>query len=60
MEQGEAIEFVREIAKGKTTYRTAKILGISWPCVRKWLSENPPKISYGHLEKLEKFKNANH
>lgn len=55
--QVEAIEFVRELAKGKTTYRVAKILGVSWPTVRNWLSENPKEIELFNLEKIEKAKN---
>lgn len=59
MEQAEAIEFVREMAKGKTRYRTAKIIGATWGTIDKWLSKNPTEISYNYLQKLEILKNDN-
>lgn len=55
--QDEAIQFVREFAKDKTTYRVAKILGVNWSTVRNWTSKNPKEISYNNLEKIEKFRN---
>jgi len=57
MEQAEAINFLREFAKGKTHYRVAKILGVNWNTVNNWLSEKPRKISYEYLIKLEQIKN---
>ena len=59
MEQAEALEFVRELAKGKTRYRTAKIIGTTWGTINKWLSKNPTEISYDYLQKLENMKNDN-
>ena len=58
MDQAEAIEFVRGMAVGKSTYRMAKILGISWATARNWLSKNPKEISYPMLQKLQEFKNS--
>lgn len=56
MNQQEAIDFVREMAKTKTTYRVSKILDVSWPTVRNWLSEKPNEIQLSNLEKIEKLK----
>ena len=59
MDQAEALKFVREIAKGKSGYRTSKILDVSWPTARNWLSKNPAKISYLNLKKLEALRGQN-
>ena len=54
--QSEALEFVKETAKDKTRYRVAKIFGVSWVTAKNWLSENPNKISYINLGKIEAVK----
>ncbi len=56
IDQVEAIKFVREFSKGRTRYRVAKILGVSWGSVNNWLSNNPKKISFNGLESIEKIK----
>lgn len=62
MEQAEAIGFLREFVKGKTRYRAAKILEVSWGSLNNWLSKKPKKISYENLKKIEALKKmvANH
>lgn len=59
MNQIEAIEFLKELKTTKSSYKVAKLIGVSWPTVRKWLSENPGRIQDEKLELIEKFKNAN-
>lgn len=57
MNQNEAIEFLKEMKTKKSGYKIAKLLGVSWPSVRKWLSVNPGRIQDEKLEKIERYKN---